>query len=52
MRNRRIGTIVLVIAMIIVAISVLFTNNLARALQEEEKKKGNCQSLSLSDSDS
>ena len=38
MRNRRIGTIVLVIAMIIVAISVLFTNNLARALQEEEKK--------------
>ena len=38
MSNRQIGTIVLVIAMIIVAISVLFTNNLARALQEEEQK--------------
>ena len=38
MTNRRIGTTVLVIAMIIVAISVLFTNNLARTLQDEEKK--------------
>ena len=38
MSNRQIGTIVLVIAMIIVAISVLFTNNLARTLQEEEQK--------------
>ena len=38
MSNRQIGTIVLVIAMFIVAISVLFTNNLARALQAEEKK--------------
>ncbi len=38
MSNRQIGTIVLVIAMIIVAISVLFTNNLARQLQVEEQK--------------
>lgn len=38
MSNRQIGTIVLVIAMLIVAISVLFTNNLARSLQEEEQK--------------
>ena len=38
MSNRRIGTIVLVIAMFIVAISVLFTNNLARQLQGEEQK--------------
>ena len=38
MSNRRIGSIVLVIAMIFVAISVLFTNNLARSLQEEEEK--------------
>ena len=38
MSNRQIGTIVLVIAMIIVAISVLFTNNLARTLQAEEQK--------------
>lgn len=38
MSNRQIGTIVLVIAMIIVAISVLFTNNLAKTLQEEEQK--------------
>ena len=38
MSNRQIGTIVLVIAMFIVAISVLFTNNLARALQDEERK--------------
>ena len=38
MSNRQIGTIVLVIAMFIVAISVLFTNNLARSLQEEEQK--------------
>lgn len=38
MSNRQIGTLVLVIAMIIVAISVLFTNNLARQLQEEEEK--------------
>ena len=38
MSNRQIGTIVLVIAMFIVAISVLFTNNLARSLQAEEKK--------------
>ena len=38
MSNRRIGTIVLVIAMFIVAISVLFTNNLARQLQAEEQK--------------
>jgi len=38
MTNRRIGTIVLVIAMFIVAISVLFTNNLARSLQIEEQK--------------
>jgi len=38
MSNRQIGTIVLVIAMFIVAISVLFTNNLARTLQDEEKK--------------
>lgn len=38
MSNRRIATIVLVIAMFIVAISVLFTNNLARSLQAEEQK--------------
>ena len=38
MSNRQIGTIVLVIAMFIVAISVLFTNNLVRLLQEEEQK--------------
>ena len=38
MTNRQIGTIVLVIAMLIVAISVLFTNNLARQLQAEEQK--------------
>jgi len=38
MSNRQIGLIVLVIAMIIVAVSVLFTNNLARSLQEEEQK--------------
>ena len=38
MSNRQIGTIVLVIAMFIVAISVLFTNNLARSLQTEEQK--------------
>ena len=38
MSNRRVGTIVLVIALFIVAISVLFTNNLARTLQEEERK--------------
>ena len=38
MSNRKIGTIVLVIAMFIVAISVLFTNNLARQLQAEEQK--------------
>ena len=38
MSNRQIATIVLVIAMFIVAISVLFTNNLARSLQEEEQK--------------
>ena len=38
MSNRQIGSLVLVIAMIIVAISVLFTNNLARSLQQEEQK--------------
>ena len=38
MNNRKIGTIVLGIAMIIVAISVLFTNNLARLLQQEEQR--------------
>ena len=38
MSNRQLGTLVLVIAMIIVAISVLFTNNLARSLQAEEQK--------------
>lgn len=38
MSNRQIGTLILVIAMIIVAISVLFTNNLARSLQVEERK--------------
>ena len=38
MSNRQIGTLVLVIAMFIVAISVLFTNNLARQLQDEEQK--------------
>ncbi len=38
MSNRQIGTIVLVIAMCIVAISVLFTNKLARQLQDEEQK--------------
>ena len=38
MSNRQIGTIVLVIAMIIVAISVWFTNNLAHSLQAEERK--------------
>ena len=38
MNNRKIGTIVLVVAMIIVAASVLFTNNLARLLQQEEQK--------------
>lgn len=38
MSNRQLGVLVLVIAMIIVAISVLFTNNLARSLQAEEQK--------------
>ena len=38
MSNRQIGTIVLIIAMFIVAISVWFTNNLARSLQAEEQK--------------
>ena len=38
MSNRQLGILVLVIAMIIVAISVLFTNNLARSLQSEEQK--------------
>ena len=38
MSNRQIGTIVLGIAMFIVAISVWFTNNLARTLQNEEQK--------------
>ena len=38
MSNRQIGTLILVIAMVIVAISVLFTNNLARSLQVEERK--------------
>lgn len=38
MSNRQIGTLVLVAAMIIVAVSVLFTNNLARSLQAEEQK--------------
>ena len=38
MSNRQIATTVLVIAMFIVAISVLFTNNLARSLQAEEQK--------------
>ena len=38
MSNRQIGTFVLVIAMLIVAISVLFTNKLARSLQAEEQK--------------
>ena len=38
MSNRQIGTLVLVVAMFIVAISVLFTNNLARSLQAEEQK--------------
>lgn len=38
MNNRKIGTIVLVVAMIIVAASVLFTNNLARSLQQEEQR--------------
>ena len=39
MSKRRFGTIVLVIAMLIVAISVLFTNNLAKSLQTEEEKR-------------
>lgn len=38
MNNRKIGTIVLIIAMLCVAISVLFTNNLARQLEQEERK--------------
>lgn len=38
MSNRQIGTTILVIAMVIVAVSVLFTNNLARSLQAEEQK--------------
>ena len=38
MSNRSIGTIVLLIAMFIVAISVLYTNNLARELEQEERK--------------
>ena len=38
MSNRQIGTIVLIIAMIIVVVSVLFTNNLSRDLQAEEQK--------------
>ncbi len=38
MSNRQIGTIVLVIAMLIVVVSVLFTNNLAKKLQVEEQK--------------
>ena len=38
MSNRQIASLVLVIALLIVAISVLFTNNLARQLQVEEQK--------------
>ncbi len=38
MFNRRIGTIILVIALLIVAVSVLFTNNLAKQLQLEEQR--------------
>ena len=38
MSNRQIGTLILVVAMIFVATSVLFTNNLARQLQAEEQK--------------
>lgn len=38
MSNRRIGTIILMIAMLIVAVSVLFTNNLAKQLQLEEQR--------------
>ena len=38
MSNRQLASLVLVIAMMIVAISVLFTNNLARSLQVEEQK--------------
>ena len=38
MSNRQIGTLILVVAMIFVATSVLFTNNLARSLQAEEQK--------------
>jgi len=38
MSNRQIGTLVLITAMLIVAVSVLFTNNLAHSLQAEEQK--------------
>ena len=38
MSNRQIGSTILVIAILIVAISVLFTNNLAKQLQQEERR--------------
>ena len=38
MSNRQIGTLVLIIALLIVAVSVLFTNNLASSLGKEEQK--------------
>ena len=38
MNNRKIGTLILIVALLIVAVSVLFTNNLARSLQQEEQK--------------
>lgn len=38
-REKRLGTFILLISLLIVIISVLFTNNLARRLAEEEQKK-------------
>lgn len=38
MSNKKIGSIVLVIAILIVAVSVLFTNNLAKQLQQVEQR--------------
>lgn len=38
-RDKRIGTLILILSLLIVIVSVLFTNNLSRRLAEEEQKK-------------
>jgi signal transduction histidine kinase len=38
-REKRLGTLILIVSLLIVVVSVLFTNNLARRLAEEEQKK-------------